>query len=151
MGLFSSSPRNRRNQRTPSPRTTWSTSSRSSILAIVGDVPAHDDGGEGLVLADKAAHGLDFADVWRDAGDAHDVVAVVADFFEETVERGEIEQRARRLEVGLDEHDAPRPVKHAQRERALDACDLVVVELHRVDGAATVFVVLCVRAEDTRE
>ena len=39
-------------------------------------------------------------------------------------------------------------MEHAQREAALRARDLVVIELHRIDGAAAEFVVLRVRAED---
>ena len=48
----------------------------------------------------------------------------------------------------LDHHDAPRAVKHPQREAALHARYLIVVELHRVDGAAAEFVILREWAED---
>jgi hypothetical protein len=36
----------------------------------------------------------------------------------------------------------PRAVKHAQREAILLARNLVVVELHRIDGTAAKFIVL---------
>jgi hypothetical protein len=39
-------------------------------------------------------------------------------------------------------------MKHAQRKAALPACNLIVVELHRVDGAAAKFVILRVWAEN---
>src|SRR5450432_333791 len=39
-------------------------------------------------------------------------------------------------------------MKHAQRETALRARDLVVIQLHRVDGAAAELVVLRVWPED---
>src|SRR5271167_4371388 len=38
-------------------------------------------------------------------------------------------------------------MEHAQREAALGASDLVVIELHGVDGAAAKFVVLRIRSE----
>ena len=42
-------------------------------------------------------------------------------------------------------------MEHAQGERALRARHLVVVQLHRVDGAAAEFIVLGVGSEDGRE
>jgi len=39
-------------------------------------------------------------------------------------------------------------MEHAQREAALRAGDLVVIELHRIDGPAAKFVVLRIRTED---
>jgi len=39
-------------------------------------------------------------------------------------------------------------MEHAQREAALRARDLVVIELHRIDGSAAKFVVLSIRPED---
>src|SRR5262249_53938202 len=55
---------------------------------------------------------------------------------------------AGRRNVGLDQHDAPGPVEHAQREAALRAGYLVVIKLHRVDGAAAELIVLRVRPKD---
>ena len=60
----------------------------------------------------------------------------------------EIEQRAGRGDVALDHHQSPGAVEHAQREAALRARDLVVIQLHGIDGAAAEFVVLRVGAED---
>ena len=62
--------------------------------------------------------------------------------------RGEIEHRARRRDIFLDHHDPPRAVKHAQGEWTLLASDLVVIQLHGVDGAAAEPVVLRVGAEN---
>ena len=152
IGRSASSPRKRRNQRTPSPRTTWSASMRSREAGMVGDVPADDDRGLGLVLADQLAHLRDLADVGHDRADADHVVAArVRSSSTKRSRRGEVEQRAGRLDVGLDQHQAPRAMEHAQRERALHARHLVVVQLHRVDGAAAVLVVLGVGTEDARE
>jgi hypothetical protein len=39
-------------------------------------------------------------------------------------------------------------MEHAQRKAALCACDLIVIKLHRIDGAAAKFIVSGVRAED---
>src|SRR5579859_4279512 len=39
-------------------------------------------------------------------------------------------------------------MEHAQREATLRARDLVVIELHGIDGAAAKFVVLRIRSED---
>ena len=47
--------------------------------------------------------------------------------------------------------NAPRAVEHAQGERALLARHLVVVQLHRVDGAAAELIVLRVGTEDGSE
>ena len=72
-------------------------------------------------------------------------------FLDEALAGGEVEHRAGRGDVVLDEDDAPRPVEHAQRERALLARHLVVVELHRVDRPAAELVVLGVGTEHGRE
>lgn len=42
----------------------------------------------------------------------------------------------------------PRAVKHSQGEAALCASDLIMIGLHRVNGAAAEFVILRVRSED---
>ena len=39
-------------------------------------------------------------------------------------------------------------MKHAQREAALGARDLIVISLHRIDGAASELVVLGIRPEE---
>ncbi len=113
-----------------------------------GDVTADDDRGVGREFADHAAHLTHLADVDDDAGDANDVVMIGFQFAREVVARGEVENGARRGDVRLDQHDAPGAMKHAQREAALGARDLIVIKLHRIDGAAAEFVVLRVRAED---
>jgi hypothetical protein len=48
----------------------------------------------------------------------------------------------------LNQHDAPRAMEHAQQEAALRAGDLVVIELHGINGPAAKFVVLRIGAED---
>ena len=42
-----------------------------------------------------------------------------ADLLDEAIERGEVQQRARRLDVRLDDHQAPTAMEHPQREGAL--------------------------------
>jgi hypothetical protein len=61
---------------------------------------------------------------------------------------GEIKNGAGRGNVRLDQHDAPGPMEHPQRKAALRARNLIVIELHRIDGAAAEFVVSRVRAEN---
>ncbi len=114
----------------------------------VGDVPADDDGGVRLVLPDQLAHLLDFVDVGDDRRDADHVVLPSADFLDEAVQRGEVQHRARGLDVRLDHHQAPTAVEHPQRERPLRARHLVVVQLHRVHAPAAVLVILAVGAKD---
>jgi hypothetical protein len=53
-------------------------------------------------------------------------------FFDEPVERREIEHRAGRFDVRLDQHQAPTAMEHPQRERPLRSRHLIVVQLHRV-------------------
>ena len=118
-GRSSFSPRKRRNQRTPSPRTMWSASIRSAEIGDVGDVPADDDLGVRQVLPHQLAHLLHFVDVGDDRRDADHVVLVRANLFDEAVERGEVQQRAGGLDVRLDHHQAPTAMEHPQRERAL--------------------------------
>ena len=59
-----------------------------------------------------------------------------------------VEDRAGYRDIRLDQHDAPRAVKHSQGEAALCASDLIMLELHRVNRAAGEFVILRVRSED---
>ena len=113
-----------------------------------GDVAADDDGGVRRKLAHAAAHLAHLAEVGNDAGDSDDVVLVRGQFALKLVEGREVEQRARSRDVLLDHHQAPRAVEHAQRKAALLAGDLVVVKLHRIDGAAAELIVLGVGAEN---
>ena len=51
--------------------------------------------------------------------DADDVVLVRRSSRDEALARREVEQRAGRRDVLLDQHEAPGAVEHAQRERTL--------------------------------
>jgi hypothetical protein len=99
-------------------------------------------------LADHAAHFTHFGDVHDDRGDSDDVVWMRGDLALEIVSSREIKNGAGRGNIRLDQHNAPGAMEHAQRKAALRACDLIVIELHRVDGAAAELVVSRVRAEN---
>ncbi len=86
--------------------------------------------------------------VHDDRRDADDVIVVGGQFPSKGLARRKIQHAARRGNIFLNQHDAPGAMKHAQREAALRAGDLIVVELHGIDGAAAKFVVLRVRPED---
>ena len=116
-----------------------------------GDVAADDHGGARREFADHAAHFARLADVDDDGRDADDVVVVGGQFAGEGFARGEIEDGAGSGYVLLNHEDAPGAVEAAQGKGALAARYLVVVELHRIDGAAAEVIVLCVRAEDGGE
>ena len=90
-------------------------------------------------------------DVHDDRRDADDVVVVRGQFPGEGLACRKVQHRAGCGDVPLNHEDAPGTVEAAQRERALAARHLVVIQLHRVDGAAAVSVILCVRAEDGGE
>ncbi len=107
-----------RNQATPSPRTMWSASISSARPGTVGDVPADDDRGLRLVLADQLAHLLHLADVRQDRADADHVVAAPCGApRSKRSSVGKSSSVAGRLDVRLDQHQAPGAVEHAQRER----------------------------------
>ena len=80
----------------------------------VGDVPADDDLGLGKMLADQLAHLLHLQQVRQDAADAHDVVGPAADLLDEAVQGGKVQERARRVEVRLDQHQAPGAMEQPQ-------------------------------------
>ncbi len=151
MGCEGSSPRIRRIHATPSPFTKWSASTHPLDARESRDVPAYDDRRVRRVLAHEAAHLADLADVDDDSRDADDVVAAAGELARRSAHGWEVEQRRWRGDVVLDELDAPRPVEHPKRERALFAGHLVLVPLHRVDGPAAELVVLGVRPEYRRE
>ncbi len=115
------------------------------------DVPADDDGRMRRELPHHAAHLARFAHVHDDRGDADHVVVVPGELARERLAGGEIQNRAGRRDVLLDHHDAPGAVEAAQRKRALRPGHLVVVKLHRVDGAAAEIIVLGVRTKDGAE
>ena len=116
-----------------------------------GNMPAHDDLRIGEMLVDELAHGLDLPEIGRDRADAHNVVRVSADLLDEPLEHRKIEQGAGGRNIRLDEHEPPGAMEHAQGKRPLLPRHLVVVELHRIDGAATVFIVLGIRSKNARE
>ncbi len=113
-----------------------------------GDVAAHDDGRPRPFTADDLAQGPGFFHVGPDGADAHDVVGRLADLAHKGLERGEVENRAGGVDVGLHHEKAEGAVKHPQGKAALQAGDLVVVQLHGVDPAASVLVVAGERPED---
>ena len=112
---------------------------------------ADDDRGAGLVLADQLDHLGNLDLVGDDAADTDDVVALGANLLEEALARGEVEQRAGGLDVGLDEHQPPRTMEHPQREGTLHTGNLVVIKLHRIHRPAAVLIVLTVRTVDAGE
>ena len=57
----------------------------------------------------------------------------------------------RRLDIRLDQHQSPRAMEHPQGKRPLHPRDLVVVQLHRVDHPAAVFVILGIGPENAGE
>ncbi len=114
----------------------------------VGDMTAHDDRRVRQVLADKLTHLPDLEPVRDDAADPDNIVVLVADLLDEAIQAGKIQQRAGRVDVGLDEHQAPRTMELPQREGTLDPGHLVVIQLHRVQGPAAVFIVLGIGPED---
>src|ERR1035441_8074546 len=116
-----------------------------------GDVAADDDRGARREFAHHAAHLAGFVDVDDDRRDAHDVVVVGGGLAGKGLAGGGVQDRAGGRDVHLHHEDAPGTVEAAQGERALAARYLVVVQLHRVDGAAAVGIVLRVRAEDGGE
>ena len=117
-------------------------------IGNVGDVPADDDRGLRQILPNQLAHLFHFEEVRNDRRDADDVVLVGANLLDETVERGEVQQRAGRRDVRLDHHQAPTAMEHSQREGALGSRHLVVVKLHGVHAPAAVLVVLAVGPEN---
>ena len=151
IGAVGSSPRYSRIQAMPSPFTMWSASTMCSMPRSRRDMPADDDRGIGRDLADHAAHLAHLADVDDDGRDADDVVLVRVQFAREGLASGKVEDRAGRRDVLLDHQDAPGAVEAAQREGALRLGHLVVIQLHRIDGAAAEFIVLRVGTEDRRQ
>ena len=116
-----------------------------------GDVAAHDDGCAGEVLADQFAHFPRLARIRDDGADPHDVVGVLADLADEALERRVVQDGAGGVGVGLQHAQGEGGMEHPQGEPSLDAGDLVLIELHGVDPAAPVLVVLRVRPEDAGE
>ncbi len=118
---------------------------------FVADVPADHNRRGRLMPTDQLAHLLDLAYIGDDGADTDHVIGVFTDLFRETLQRGEIQEGAGGIEVGLNHHQSEGTMKHPERESPLDARHLILIQFHRVDPAASVFVIPGVRAEDTRE
>src|SRR5208283_3987648 len=101
---------------------------------------AYDDDGVGRQEAYLAAHFAHLAKIRNNSRNADDVVFGGGKFALEVLESGEVEQRAGRGDIPLDHHQSPGAVEHAKREAALLTRDLVVIQLHGIDGAAAEFV-----------
>jgi hypothetical protein len=76
------------------------------------------------------------------------VLEMRGDLALEIFSSGEIKNGAGRGNIRVDQHDAPGPMEHPEGEAALRAGDLIVIKLHRVNGATAELVVSGVRAED---
>ena len=118
---------------------------------FVGDMSADNDRGVRLVPANQFAHLPHLADIRQDAADPDYVVGMPADCRPELIQCGKIQKRAGSGEIGLDHHQAEGAMKHAQGEAPLDTGHLVLVEFHRIDSPAPVFVVLGIRSEYARQ
>ena len=114
-------------------------------------VATDDDRGMRRELPHHTAHVLHLAHIHHDAGNADHVVMLRGQLFLKVRERREVEHGGWSADVLLDKHDAPGAVEHAQRVRTLFAGDLVMVQLHRIDAAATELVILRIWTEDTGE
>ncbi len=97
---------------------------------------------------DHPAHLPHLRHVYDDRGDPDNVVLVRLQFAREVVSRRKVQHRTRRGYVGLDQHDSPRTMKHSQGKAALGARHLIVIKLHRIDGAAAELIVLRVGPEN---
>ena len=116
-----------------------------------GHMPAYDDDGTRGELSNAPAHLAHLPEVGNDAGNPNDVVRMRSQLLFKFVQGREVEHRAGCRNVLLNHHQSPRAVEHAQRKAVLRAGDLVVVQLHRIDGAAAEFIVLRVGAKSRRE
>ena len=112
------------------------------------NMSAHYDGRRRRKLPHHPAHLPNLADIHDDRRDAYDIVVILGQLFRERIARRKIEQRGRRRNVFLDQHDSPGAMKHAQRKTPLRARHLVMVKLHRIDAPAAEFIVLRVGSEN---
>ena len=71
--------------------------------------------------------------------------------FDESILCRKVQERARRIDVGLEQHQSKGAVEHPQGEAALHPGDLVVVELHGIDRPAAIRIILRIGAEDAGE
>ena len=108
----------------------------------VGDVAADDDRCPGLMPAHQFAHPDDLADIRNDGADADDIVGIVRDFLDKAVLGRKIQQGARGIDIGLDQHQPEAAMKHAKGKCTLNAGHLILIKLHRVDFPAAECVVL---------
>ena len=118
-------------------------------LGNICDRAADDDGRRREVATDQFAHRPHLVHVGHDRADANDVVTVGPNLLNKAVEGWEIQERARDVDVGMNQHQTPRTMKHPQRKRFLRSRHLAVVKLHRLVRPAAVFVTLRIRAKDT--
>jgi len=112
------------------------------------DMPSDHNFGMGRKSPNHPAHLANLAHIDDDRRNSHDVVLMAGQFASKVILGREVENRAGGGDVRLNEHDAPRTVKHSQGEAALCAGDLIVIKLHRIDGAAAELVILRIWPED---
>ena len=133
----------------PSPFTMWSASIMSSMPGMAATCPPTTIVDCGDKLAHHAAHLAHLADVDDDRGDAHDVVVVASSVRARSASRVGKSSTVQGAEIFAWIIMMPQERWNMRNENAaLRARDLVVIKLHRVDGAAAEFVVLRVRAEN---
>ena len=120
-------------------------------IGQIGNVSANDNRRLRQVLTDEFAHLFHLEHVHQDTADADDVVLILTNLLDEAIQVGEIQQRTAGFQVRLDQHQSPTAMKNAQRERPLLTGDLIVIQLHRVDDATAVFVVLGIRSKHAAE
>ena len=116
-------------------------------IGSIGDMSADDDDRLGLMLSDQPTHPPYLEKIGNDGADPNHIVLSGLDLLDEPTLRGKVQERARSLQVHLDEHESPGSVEGAQREGVLHSRHLVVIQLHRVEQPAAVLIVLSIGAE----
>jgi hypothetical protein len=96
-------------------------------------------------------HHLDLPDIEKNPADADDIIGMIPDFLDESFKIRKIEKCTGCFEVGLDHYETEGAMKHAKRETSLSARHLILIQFHRVDFTAAVFILLSVRPENASQ
>lgn len=117
-------------------------------IVLTGDMSTHNDKGIRAEAADELTHSFYFPHIGKNGADPNHVIVVLLNLGEETLLGRKIQQGAGGVDIGLDHHQPKGAMKHPERKSTLHPCHLIMIELHGIDGPASVFIIAAIGPED---
>ena len=115
---------------------------------LTGNMSSHNDNGVRAKTTDELAHPFYLSHIGKNGADPNHVIVMLLNLGKETLLGRKIQQGAGGVDIGLDHHQPKGAMKHPETKSTLHPCHLIMIELHGIDGPASVFIIAAIGTED---